>query len=146
MCCVQNVIHVPLCTPLHSDGVGQDQVLSQCHVLCTQCHVFCVQTVFHHVPVHSTPQVMGQVRTMFCPTVTCSVYTIYSTYLYTPLHGDGAGMDQVLSYCHVLCTHCTPRTCTLHSTVMVQVRTMFCPTVTCCVHNVLHVPVHSTPQ
>jgi hypothetical protein len=35
------------------------------------------------------------------PTVTCSVYTMYSTYLYTPLHSDGAGEDHVLSHCHV---------------------------------------------
>jgi hypothetical protein len=26
---------------------------------------------------------------------------MYSTYLYTPLHSDGAGEDHVLSHCHV---------------------------------------------
>ncbi len=77
---------------------GEDHVLSNCHVLC-------VHSVLH-VPLHSTPQSDGACEEHFCPTITCCVHNVlhvpmYSTYLYTPLHSDGAGEDHVLSNCHV---------------------------------------------
>ena len=37
---------------------------------------------------------------MYC-TVQYAVYSVY-VYLYTPLHGDGAGEDEILSHGHML--------------------------------------------
>ena len=70
---------------------------SVCSVQCTVC-----------CTLHFTPQwlcrwgycVHCTLYSMYC-TVQYAVYSVY-VYLYTPLHGDGAGEDEILSHGHML--------------------------------------------